>query len=163
MPKKLTPINLSKQKEILDKIYNILEISETKSSFILQDIDIDTTKQNLIYDLETEIKEHFMCSNWACFKKNNNQERKWNNMVRYVLKEFDIATYSTRKARKNADGKNITVTEVLVGKNNVKEKKKKNQDDNNTSQPLEDYIKQLIQENIKDQLNVLTNESQKNI
>ena len=52
---------------ILEKILEILNISEENNTFFLHDIDSDDKKQNLLLDLEKDIKRYFVCSNWACF------------------------------------------------------------------------------------------------
>ena len=50
---------------ILEKILEILNISEENNTFFLHDIDYDDKKQNLLLDLEKDIKRYFVCSNWA--------------------------------------------------------------------------------------------------
>ena len=116
MPKKITDENILKQKEILLNIYQILDISGTNNSFILQDIDNDIDKQNAIYALETDIRKNFICGNWACFKKEQNDNtRKWYNMIKSICKEFDVDVHTKRKSIKKENGF-ITCSKVIFTK-----------------------------------------------
>lgn len=112
MPKKITEDNIIKQKEILEKIYNIVGINSTNKSFLLQDIDVDEEKQKHIYELESEIKDNFICGAWACFTKTN-QDRKWYNIIKTVCKHTNVICYTKRKRIKQND-KPIFVTEVII-------------------------------------------------
>jgi len=112
MPKKITEDNIIKQKEILEKIYNIVGINSTNKSFLLQDIDADEEKQKQIYELESEIKDNFICGAWACFTKTN-QDRKWYNIIKTVCKHTDIICYTKRKTLKK-DEKVVYATEVII-------------------------------------------------
>jgi hypothetical protein len=112
MPKKITEANILKQKEILQKIYEILGISSEKKSFILQDMDVNEEAQEQIYELEPEIKENFICGTWSCFTKTN-QDRKWYNIIKSVCKNNNVVYYTKRKTFKKDD--NITyATEVII-------------------------------------------------
>ena len=112
MPKKITEDNIIKQKEILEKIYNIVGINSTNKSFLLQDIDADEEKQKQIYELESEIKDNFICGAWACFTKTN-QDRKWYNIIKTVCKHTDVICYTKRKTLKK-DEKVVYATEVII-------------------------------------------------
>jgi phosphoglycerate-specific signal transduction histidine kinase len=119
MPKKITSIHILKQKELLNKIYQILDINEHNSTFILQDIDIDELKQNAIYNLENEIKQNFICGNWSCFKKDKeSQDRKWYNIIKYILREFKIEFKTRLINRKGEDNKYISKMQVIINNNN---------------------------------------------
>ena len=112
MPKKITEDNIIKQKEILDKIYNIVGINSTNKSFLLQDIDADEEKQKQIYELESEIKDNFLCATWACFKVQN-QDRKWYNIIKTVCKHTDV-TYNSKKKGIKQNDKVVYATEVII-------------------------------------------------
>ena len=84
MPKKITLEYELKQKEILNKLLEILGITDDKKSFLLQDIDINNEKQQMIYDLEPDIKKYFVCGTWSCFRKVD-QDRKWYNILKSIL------------------------------------------------------------------------------
>jgi hypothetical protein len=112
MPKKITETNILKQKEILQKIYEILGISSEKKSFILQDMDANEEAQEQIYELEPDIKENFICSSWGCFKAKD-QDRKWYNIIKSVCKNNNVSYYAKRKNIKKTD-KLIYATEVII-------------------------------------------------
>ena len=112
MPKKINEDNIIKQKEILDKIYNIVGINSTNKSFLLLDIDADEEKQKQIYELESEIKDNFLCATWGCFKVQN-QDRKWYNIIKTVCKHTDVTCYTKRKRLKK-DEIVVYVTEVII-------------------------------------------------
>ena len=48
--------------DILQKLLNILEISDTNKTFSLKNLDENETKQKLI--IESDIKKYFLCSRW---------------------------------------------------------------------------------------------------
>ena len=100
MPKQ---INTDKQKEVLDKIYKILNINEGNKTFSLKELDENVDKQNAILGLEEEIKEGFCYSKWACFRREI--KRKWLSIVKNVMKEMDVKLISSNKAFKNETGK----------------------------------------------------------
>jgi hypothetical protein len=119
MPKKITEDNIIKQKEILDKIYNIVGVNSTNKSFLLQDIDADEEKINCIYALEPEIKKHFISGTWSCFKKpQDQQERKWYNMIKAVCKECDVEYSTKTKNIINKDGTVKSLTQFTLMKKN---------------------------------------------
>ena len=41
-------------------------------------------KQQMIYDLEPDIKKYFVCGTWSCFRKVD-QDRKWYNILKSIL------------------------------------------------------------------------------
>ena len=100
MPKQ---INIDKQKEVLDKIYKILNINEENKTFSLKELDENVDKQNAILGLEGEIKEGFCSSKWTCFRRDI--KRKWLSIVKNVMKEMDVKFISSNKAFKNETGK----------------------------------------------------------
>jgi len=112
MPKNITSFD-SERKEILNKILEILEINEFNKSFLLQDMDDLLEKQQLIYDLEPDIKKYFLTSKWSCFFKSNEQQRKWYNIIKTVFKDLDI-DYCTKRKGCKVDGNKITKTEFIL-------------------------------------------------
>jgi hypothetical protein len=108
MPKQ---INTDKQKEVLDKIYKILNINEGNKTFSLKEMDENVDKQNAILGLEEEIKEGFCYSKWTCFKKE--MSRKWLSFVKYVVKDMGVEMVNSRKSFKKDDGK-FTVDIVYI-------------------------------------------------
>lgn len=110
MPKQ---INKEKQKEVLDKLFLILQINENNNKFSLHELDSNEEKQNKILGLEDEIKDAFCYSTWTCFRRDT--KRKWLSMIKYVMKELDKNLISTNKAIKNESGKfdNVMIYTVL--------------------------------------------------
>ena len=108
MPKQ---INIDKQKEVLDKIYKILNINEDNKTFSLKELDENVDKQNAILGLEGEIKEGFCYSKWTCFKKE--MSRKWLSLLKYVVKDMGVQMVNSRKSFKKDDGK-FTVDIVYI-------------------------------------------------
>jgi len=105
--------NKEKQKEVLDKLFTILQINENNKTFSLKELDSNEEKQNKILGLEEEIKEAFCYSTWTCFRRDT--KRKWLSMIKYVMKELDEKLISTNKAIKNESGKfdNVLIYTVL--------------------------------------------------
>lgn len=95
--------NKEKQKEVLDKIFVILNINDNNKLFSLKELDNNIDKQNAILKLEDEIKEAFCYSTWTCFKKEMN--RKWLSFVKYVVKDMGIEMANSRKSFKKENGK----------------------------------------------------------
>ena len=110
MPKTIIGFD-SERKEILNKILDILEINENKKSFLLQDIDNNSEKQQLIYDLETNIKKYFNAGSWTCFRKID-QHRKWYNMIKSINRSMNVEHYTKKKILKIND-KQTSFTECI--------------------------------------------------
>jgi len=106
-------IDKDKQKEVLDKLFIILQINENNNTFSLKELDSNEEKQNKILGLENDIKAGFCCSTWTCFRRDT--KRKWLSMIKYVMKELDKNLISTNKAIKNESGKfdNVLIYTVL--------------------------------------------------
>jgi len=105
--------NKEKQKDVLDKIFLILNINDDNKTFSLKELDNNIDKQNAILGLEEEIKEAFCYSTWTCFRRDT--KRKWLSMIKYVMKDMEKNLISTNKAIKNESGKfeNIIIYIVL--------------------------------------------------
>ena len=111
MPKTINEFDLER-KEILNKFLQILEINENKKSFLLQDIDNNLEKQELIYNLEPDIKKYFLSGKWSCFIKSRVQQRKWYNMLKSICKDMNFNILSVKKNVK-IDGKYVSFTECV--------------------------------------------------
>jgi hypothetical protein len=89
MPKKI--IQYDKQRlEVLNKLFNILGINTTNNMFSLHKIDSSNNIQNQILELEIDIKQYFICSEWSCFKKKNIIKRRWLSFIKYIFKDMNI-------------------------------------------------------------------------
>ena len=99
---KKTKIELyTKEQEILlNKIFEILNIDEHNNSFFLGDLDKDKDKQNLILELEVDIKKYFASSLWPCFYCPN-IKRKVLSIIKNLVKNMNYNIISKAKFRKN--------------------------------------------------------------
>ncbi len=88
MPKKVELYNEERQ-NIINKLFEILEINNNNNFFSLQKLDEDIEKQKQILDLEPDIKKFFNCSRWTCINKKNVQ-RKWLSIIKYLFKDMNI-------------------------------------------------------------------------
>ena len=122
MPKVIKPEDDIKRQEIMDKILLILgkkqgevcllkqtnlPCRDNEVTFFLSKMDKDEEKQNLIYELETEIKKYYICSKWACFNTAKDTKRKWLSIIKYICKEHGKKMETGNI--KYADGKYDTV------------------------------------------------------
>jgi hypothetical protein len=113
MPKKVEQYN-NERKQLLDKLFNILEINENNNMFSLYKLDNDIDKQNKILELESEIKKYFICGNWTCFTKNN-VKRTWLSYIKYTMKDMGYQLISSKTNIKNDDGtyKNVPLYHII--------------------------------------------------
>jgi hypothetical protein len=88
MPKKVELYNEERQ-NIVNKLFQILEINDLNKSFSLHKMDDNPEKQQQILDLEPDVKKYFKCSRWTCMHKKDVQ-RKWLSMIKYILKDMKI-------------------------------------------------------------------------
>ena len=88
MPKKVELYNEDRQ-IIINKLFEILEITEFNKSFSLHKMDDNIEKQQQVLDLEQDIKKYFICSKWTCIHKKDVQ-RKWLSIIKYVFRDMDI-------------------------------------------------------------------------
>lgn len=79
------------QKEILEKIYNLLEINENNKSFILYEIEKDKNKINEILSLKDDARKYFNAGNWSIFQnyENKREEKEYIILIRGILKALN--------------------------------------------------------------------------
>ena len=63
--KNKTELYINERQIILEKIFEILNIDDSNNTFFLKDLDNDNNKQNLILELELDIRKYFVCGHWA--------------------------------------------------------------------------------------------------
>lgn len=102
MPKKVQQYE-NERREILQKIFNILDITDTNRIFSLNQLDSNQEKQNQILNLEYEIRKYFVHANWTCFKKPC--KRRYLSFAKYVMKDFNFKLQKISGISKN-DEKN---------------------------------------------------------
>ena len=59
--KNKTELYINERQIILEKIFEILNIDDSNNTFFLKDLDNDENKQNLILELELDIRKYFVC------------------------------------------------------------------------------------------------------
>jgi len=104
------------QFDILNKIFDILDINDNNNTFFLSDLDNNIKLQNNILELENDIKTYFACSTWASFS-NYNVKRKVLSIIRNLIKNMDYCVISKRKFRKK-DNISYRDTIYYIIKNN---------------------------------------------
>ena len=104
MPKKVEQYN-NERKQLLDKLFNILEINENNNMFSLYKLDNDIDKQNKILELESEIKKYFLCSRWTYFshKKDREIKRTYLSLIKAIMRDMDIKMISSSLVKKYDD------------------------------------------------------------
>ena len=108
MPKKVEQYD-AERKQVLDRMFEILGITESNRTICLNDIDKDEVKLKAIEDLDVDIKKYFLITGWKCYKSND-MKRKYYSVLKYLLKEFNIKyKQNTETIRNNTtDGYIIT-------------------------------------------------------
>ena len=96
MPKKIEQFD-NERKDVLNKMFSILEINENNNMFSLHKLDGDHEKQAKIIELEDDIKKYFLCGKWTCFKKKETTKRRWLSMIKYVVNDMGYQTFTSRK------------------------------------------------------------------
>ena len=77
------------QKEILDKVFNILSICDNNNIFQSHIIDHNSNIQNKILELDDNIKKYFKTSTWPAYK-NFNIERRYLSIIKSIMKDMDV-------------------------------------------------------------------------
>ena len=88
MPKKVEQYD-AERKQVLDRMFEILGISESNKTICLNDIDKDEAKLKAIEELDVDIKKYFLTGGWGCYTRKN-MKRKYYSVLKYLLKEFNI-------------------------------------------------------------------------
>jgi len=105
MPKSIDKYT-NERKDILQKIFNILEISDNNKTFSLKKLDEDENKQNSIIELENNIKKYFLCSRWTYFSNKNREfKRSYLSLIKAIMKDLDVKMTSSTLIKKIDDNK----------------------------------------------------------
>jgi hypothetical protein len=102
MPKKIDQYG-PERLEVLNKIFQIINITDANNMFSLHKVDNDKAVQDALMGLESDIKKYFICSEWSCFKKKDIVKRRWLSMIKYVVKEMGY-NFVSMQLKSNADG-----------------------------------------------------------
>jgi hypothetical protein len=105
MPKTIDKYTIERN-NVLQKLFNILEISDTNKTFFLKNLDENENKQNLIFELESDIKKYFLCSRWTYFSnKNRKFKRSYLSLIKAIMKDLNIKMIPSTVVNKNNDNK----------------------------------------------------------
>jgi hypothetical protein len=85
MPKKVNQYE-PERLEVVNKLFEILNITESNNSFISNNLDMDLEKQKEIVELEPLIKKYFIYGKWNYFK-DVSLKRRYLSLVKTLLKE----------------------------------------------------------------------------
>jgi hypothetical protein len=105
MPKTIDKYTIERN-NILQKLLNILEISDTNKTFSLKKLDDNESKKKLIIDLEPDIKKYFLCSRWTYFSNKNREfKRSYLSLIKAIMKDLNIKMTSSILIKKTNDNK----------------------------------------------------------
>jgi len=100
MPKSIEKYT-NERKDILQKIFNILEITDNNKIISLKKLDEDKNKQKSIIELENDIKKYFLCSRWTYFSNKNREfKRSYLSLIKAIMKDLDIKMTSSTLIKK---------------------------------------------------------------
>ena len=114
MPKTIDKYIVERQ-ELLQKIFNILEITENNKMFSLKKLDENEDKQKSILDLENDIKKYFLCSKWTYFNNKNREiKRSYLSLIKAIMKDMNIIIKPITTIKKSDDNKTIRETNYIL-------------------------------------------------
>ena len=112
MPKKVEQYD-AERKQVLDRMFEILGITESTKEICLNDIDKDKDKIDKITELEIDIKKYFLTGMWSAYK-GKTIKRRYFSLLRSLLKEFNII-YKTKTIRETIfEGDKSKTTNKLI-------------------------------------------------
>ena len=105
MPKTINKY-INERKELLQKIFNILVVTENNKMVSLKKLDEDKNKQQNIMELENDIKKYFICSRWAYFSnKTRKFKRDYLSLIKAIMKDLGIKMDALTLIKKIGDNK----------------------------------------------------------
>jgi hypothetical protein len=103
------------RKEILNKIMEILEVTEDNMKFYLWDIDNDEIKKENIMQLKDQISTCFTSKTSSVFRKADGEtKRPYLSLIRLVLKQMGYEVIVTLKSIKRNNKSMQTTTWIIV-------------------------------------------------
>jgi|LakMenE01Jun11ns_1017448.scaffolds.fasta_scaffold9524562_2 hypothetical protein len=109
-PKKENLFKKERQ-EVLNKLNNILKITNDNQKFYM--CDIDEPKQKQIMDLKNDVKKYFTSKSYNVFVKSDDMERNYLSLIKLIFKEMKIKLTRTPKSI-TRDGKSIKTACYLL-------------------------------------------------
>jgi hypothetical protein len=104
MPKKIDAYD-DERKDVVNKLFDILNINEKNNTFSLKKMDNDKEKQDKILELVPLIKKYFFFSQWGCFKAAKTPDRMYFSIIKNLLKNMNYIITSKRICIKENDSK----------------------------------------------------------
>ena len=95
------------QKEICDKVIDILKLDQN-NSILLYELDNDIDKQNQIMKLISDIRKYFRFDNIMGVREPEKIDRPWLSIIRHTTKNFYYMKYKDKQIR--IDNKPIRTT-----------------------------------------------------
>lgn len=90
MPKSIDKYD-HERNELLQKLYNILEITHENNKFSLKELDQNIEKQNAIIELENDVKKYFIITGWGYFSnKKRESKRKFLSLIKCIVKAMNV-------------------------------------------------------------------------
>lgn len=116
MPKKVEQYD-AERRVVLDRMFEILGISESNKTICLNDIDKDEAKLKAIDNLDVDIKKYFLTSGWNCYSRHN-VKRKYYSLLKYLLRELSIEYKESKmkqiKMLEDGSSKSSTIINVTI-------------------------------------------------
>ena len=110
MPKTIDKYTIERN-NILQKILEILEISENNNLFSLKKLDENETKIKQIMDIEPDIKKYFLCSRWNYYSNKKREfKRNYLSLIKAVMKDLNVKMISSTLIRKIDNNKTKSET-----------------------------------------------------
>jgi hypothetical protein len=104
MPKTINKFE-NERKEVLQKVFNILEITNSNKIIALKKIDEDLVMQQKLVELVPDVKKYFICSKWNYFSNKNREfKRTYLSLIKAIMKDMKIKMMSSVIVRKMEDG-----------------------------------------------------------
>ena len=101
MPKRVDNYD-NERTEVLNSLFNILNINDKNNMFSLKHLDNNSEQQTKILELIPNIKKYFICSKWSCFnQKVLESKRLYLSIIKNLLKNMNYIILPVRKHLKD--------------------------------------------------------------
>ena len=95
MPKSIKNFTKERQ-ELLQKMFDILGITDDNKMFSLKKLDENEEKQKQILDLVDDIKKYFVCSKWTFFNHKDRQiKREFLSLIKSIFRDMNVKMVSS--------------------------------------------------------------------
>lgn len=80
--------------DLLNKLNNIVGITENNNIIYFYDLDNSSEKQKQIDDLKYDIKKYFKCGTWSYFTKEGN--RQYLSLIKSIYRDMEYHVYNSQ-------------------------------------------------------------------